>query len=81
MKNSYMEDLENLLRKILQECNHANNITFEMHEGLSSISNMFAKAMISILGEINLKVFALIMPSYNVFRDVVQNLLFEFQPK
>lgn len=52
-----------------------------MHEGLSSISNMFAKAMISILGEINLKVFALIMPSYNVFRDVVQNLLFEFQPK
>ena len=52
-----------------------------MHEGLSMIANMFVKAMINILAEINLKVFALIMPSYNVFRDVVQNLLFEVQPK
>lgn len=52
-----------------------------MHDGLSMIANMFVKAMMNILGESNLKVFALIMPSYNVFRDVVQNLLFEVQPK
>jgi hypothetical protein len=81
MMNGGMEDLDNILRKILEEVKNALNIGFEMHEKLCSMGGLLVKTFVGILSETNLRVFTLIVPHYNVFAEMVNYLLVECQPK
>lgn len=70
-----------MLVGIIEPAKSSLNICLEMHEGLSPVANLLIKAVMNIVGYNNFKVFTLIIPTYNTFRDVVQNLLFDLQPR
>ena len=52
-----------------------------MHADLSPVANLLVKAAMTMASTLGAKVFTIILPSYGIFRDVVQNLLNDFQPK
>ena len=52
-----------------------------MHADLIPVANLLVKAAMAMAGTLGAKVFTIILPSYGIFRDVVQNLLNDFQPK
>jgi hypothetical protein len=52
-----------------------------MHPELSPVANLLIKAAMGMTGTMGAKIFTVIVPSYAIFRDVVQNLLSDFQPE
>jgi hypothetical protein len=73
--------MEDILGKIFETVKNSVNVCFELHEELTPISNLIVKAIVSKITEISAKVFTIVLPSYSVFRDVVQNLLSDLQPE
>lgn len=72
--------METAIDKLFETSRSAVNICFEMHLELSPVANLMVKAIIGSIGTLGAKVFTIIMPSYSIFRDVIQNLLYDFQP-
>lgn len=77
--SSCMEEMEAALEKIFENAKNALNICFEMHSELSPVANLLVKGAMGLIGTMGAKVFTMIVPSYAIFRDIVQNLLNDFQ--
>jgi hypothetical protein len=73
--------METALERLFETAKSAVNICFEMHSDLSPIANLLVKASMGMTGTMDAKIFTVIVPSYSIFRDVVQNLLSDFQPE
>ena len=76
-----MEELDNIVRKMFEATRNALNIGFQMHEELRPISGELVKTFMSIVGETNLRVFTIIVPTYGMFHQMVNNLMSEFEPR
>lgn len=57
------------------------NVCFEMHDDLKGIANLLIKAAMNIVRTLGCKMFAIIINSYSTFKDTVQNLLFDIEPR
>ena len=55
------------MRKIVWDPKNPLNIAFKMHQDLGPLSTELVKTMITIIGETNLRVFTLIVPTYKIF--------------
>jgi uncharacterized BrkB/YihY/UPF0761 family membrane protein len=76
-----MEEMEMAMDRLFETSKNAVNICFEVHPDLSPVANLLVKASISMIGALGAKVFTILLPSYAIFRDVIQNLLNDFQPQ
>lgn len=79
--NSCMEEIDVAMDRLFQNAKNAVNVCFEMHPDLSPVSNLVMKAAMGMTGTMGAKIFTVIVPSYAIFRDVVQNLLSDMQPE
>ena len=68
------------MNKLFENAKGAVNVCFEMHNDLSPVANVLVKTAMSMVEELGTKVFTMTVPSFIVFRDVVHNLLNDFQP-
>lgn len=76
-----MEEMEVALDKLFESSKSAVNVCFEMHLELSPVANLLIKAAMGMTGTMGAKIFTVVVPSFAIFRDVVQNLLNDIQPE
>ena len=80
-KGNIILPIEDILIKLIKQKSNINNLYFEINNDLQDIANLLIKAIINVAKKIDCKTLDIIIKSYKTFKDIVNNLLFDIEPK